>query len=100
MRQESVTAYETDAMTAFADHRIDLSTPVCYYGHKDKQLRGRKQDPVFGIEAQRDLRPGVRLHDANWRISEMYKTIWPPSHTLPACLALAVCRLTCATDQG
>ncbi|GAC1409088.1 MAG: TonB-dependent receptor [Novosphingobium sp.] len=78
VKQESVTAYEAGIKTALADRMIDLSAAVFYYDYKDKQLRGRKPDPVFGtldglvqipkshvygIEAQFDLRPfeGMRV---------------------------------------
>lgn len=72
VKQESVTAYEAGFKAPFADGRVNLSAAAFYYDYKDKQLRGRKPDPVFvtldalvqipkskvaGVEAQIDVRP-------------------------------------------
>lgn len=48
VKQESVTAYEAGFKAPFADRRIELTGAVFYYDYKDKQLRGRLPDPVFG----------------------------------------------------
>ena len=70
--QESVTAYEVGFKAPFEDGRVNISAAAFYYDYKDKQLRGRKPDPVFGtldglvqipestvagIEAQIDVSP-------------------------------------------
>lgn len=72
VKQESVTAYEAGFKAAFADGRVNISAAAFYYDYKNKQLRGRKPDPVFvtldalvqipkskvaGVEAQIDVRP-------------------------------------------
>ncbi len=48
VKQESVTAYEAGFKAPLADRRVDLTGAVFYYDYKDKQLRGRKPDPIFG----------------------------------------------------
>lgn len=72
VKQESVTAYEAGFKAPFADGRVNIAAAVFYYDYKNKQLRGRKPDPVFvtldalvqipkskvaGVEAQIDVRP-------------------------------------------
>jgi len=72
VKQESVTAYEAGFKAPFADGRVNISAAAFYYDYKNKQLRGRKPDPVFvtldalvqipkskvvGAEAQIDVRP-------------------------------------------
>lgn len=72
VKQESVTAYEVGFKAPFADGRVNISAAAFHYDYKDKQLRGRKPDPVFvtldalvqipkskvtGVEAQIDVRP-------------------------------------------
>ena len=48
VKQESVTAYEVGVKVPLDDHKIELTGAVFYYDYKDKQLRGRLPDPVFG----------------------------------------------------
>ncbi|SER84466.1 Outer membrane receptor proteins, mostly Fe transport [Sphingobium sp. YR768] len=48
VKQESVTAYEVGIKGPLADRRIEYALAGFYYDYKDKQLRGRKPDPVFG----------------------------------------------------
>lgn len=48
VKQESVTAYEIGFKAPLADRRVELTGAAFYYDYKDKQLRGRKPDPVFG----------------------------------------------------
>ena len=72
VKQESVTAYEVGFKAPFAERRVNITAAAFYYDYKDKQLRGRKPDPVFGtldglvqipksrvwgIETQIDVRP-------------------------------------------
>ncbi|MEZ5735598.1 MAG: TonB-dependent receptor [Novosphingobium sp.] len=72
VKQESVTAYEVGFKAPFAQGRVNISAAAFYYDYKDKQLRGRKPDPVFvtldalvqipkskvaGVEAQIEVRP-------------------------------------------
>jgi outer membrane receptor protein involved in Fe transport len=72
VKQESVTAYEAGFKAPFADGRVNISAAAFYYDYKNKQLRGRKPDPVFvtldalvqipkskvaGFETQIDVRP-------------------------------------------
>lgn len=46
--QESVTAYEVGIKAPIADRKLELTAAAFYYDYKDKQLRGRLPDPVFG----------------------------------------------------
>ena len=48
VKQESVLSYEVGFKAPFANRTVDLSGAVFYYDYKDKQLRGRLPDPVFG----------------------------------------------------
>ncbi|WP_066557557.1 TonB-dependent receptor [Croceicoccus bisphenolivorans] len=76
VKQESVTAYELGFKAPFANGLVNISAAAFYYDYKNKQLRGRKPDPVFvtldalvqipkssvtGVEAQIDLRPADGL---------------------------------------
>jgi iron complex outermembrane recepter protein len=78
VKQESVLAYEAGVKASVLDRKADISAAVFYYDYSDKQLRGRKPDPVFGtldglvqipksrvygVEAALDLRPlrGLRI---------------------------------------
>ena len=72
VKQESVTAYEAGIKAPFANRAVEISAAGFYYDYTDKQLRGRKPDPVFGtldglvqipksrvygVEAQINVRP-------------------------------------------
>ena len=46
--QETVTSYEFGLKAGFMDHRIQLNTAGFYMDYKNKQIRGRLADPVFG----------------------------------------------------
>jgi iron complex outermembrane receptor protein len=48
VKQESVLAYEAGFKVRLFDRAVDLSGAVFYDDYKDKQLRGRLPDPVFG----------------------------------------------------
>lgn len=48
VKQESVTAYEVGFKAPIADRALELTAAAFYYDYKDKQLRGRLPDPVFG----------------------------------------------------
>lgn len=48
VKQESVLAYELGVKIPFPGNAINLTAAVFYYDYSDKQLRGRKPDPVFG----------------------------------------------------
>ena len=48
VKQESVLSYEAGFKAPIADRRVELTAAVFYYDYKDKQLRGRLPDPVFG----------------------------------------------------
>lgn len=78
VKQESVTAYEAGVKAPFGNGLVEISAAAFYYDYKDKQLRGRKPDPVFGtldglvqipksrvygFETQIDVRPtdGLRI---------------------------------------
>ncbi|EZP79307.1 TonB-dependent receptor precursor [Novosphingobium resinovorum] len=47
--QESVTSYEAGFKTTFADRMVTLNGAAFYYDYKDKQVRGKLLDPIFGI---------------------------------------------------
>jgi len=46
--QESVTAYEAGFKTQVLDNMVNLTGAAFYYDYKDKQVRGKLADPVFG----------------------------------------------------
>jgi iron complex outermembrane receptor protein len=46
--QESVTAYEGGVKTQLFDRRVNVTSAVFYYDYKNKQVRGKLADPVFG----------------------------------------------------
>ena len=48
VHQESVLAYEVGVKAPLADHSVELTGAFFFYDYKDKQLRGRLPDPVFG----------------------------------------------------
>jgi outer membrane receptor protein involved in Fe transport len=48
VKQESVLSYEAGFKAPIADRKLELTAAVFYYDYKDKQLRGRLPDPVFG----------------------------------------------------
>lgn len=47
--QEKVIAYETGVKMPFFDHRLQFNTAAFYYDYTNKQVRGRIQDPVYGL---------------------------------------------------
>ncbi len=46
--QESVTSYEAGAKIGLFDRRVEVNSAIYYYDYKNKQLRSRTRDPVFG----------------------------------------------------
>lgn len=50
--QESVTAYEAGFKLPLLDRKVQFNAAAFYYDYKDKQLRGRIADPVFGAVEQ------------------------------------------------
>jgi outer membrane receptor protein involved in Fe transport len=46
--QESVTAYEGGFKASLADRKVQINGAVFYYDYKDKQIRGKLVDTVFG----------------------------------------------------
>jgi len=46
--QESVTAYEVGIKAPLMNRALEVTAAAFYYDYKDKQLRGRKPDVVFG----------------------------------------------------
>ncbi|MGE3599142.1 MAG: TonB-dependent receptor [Dehalococcoidia bacterium] len=48
VKQESILAYEAGFKLPFAGQRVQLNGAVFLYDYKDKQLRGRVLNPVFG----------------------------------------------------
>ncbi|VWX54157.1 TonB-dependent receptor [Novosphingobium sp. 9U] len=47
--QEKVVAYEVGFKAPLADRAVQLNAAAFYYDYKDKQVRGRVQDTVFGL---------------------------------------------------
>jgi outer membrane receptor protein involved in Fe transport len=47
--QEEVLAYEAGIKAPLADGRVSLNGAVFFYDYKDKQVRGRTLDPIFGL---------------------------------------------------
>lgn len=47
--QESVTSYEAGIKAGLFDRKVQLNAAAFYYDYKNKQVRGKTFDPVFGI---------------------------------------------------
>jgi outer membrane receptor protein involved in Fe transport len=47
--QEKVVAYEAGFKAPLLDRKVQLNGAAFYYDYKNKQVRGRIQDPVFGL---------------------------------------------------
>ena len=47
--QESVLSYEAGLKSKLASGRVTLNADVFHYDYKDKQLRGKTVDPIFGL---------------------------------------------------
>jgi outer membrane receptor protein involved in Fe transport len=47
--QESVVSYEVGFKASLLDYTMQLNGAAFYYDSKDKQLRGKLNDPVFGV---------------------------------------------------
>lgn len=47
-KQEEVMAYEIGTKLTLADRKVQFNTALFYYDYTDKQLRGRRLEPVFG----------------------------------------------------
>jgi outer membrane receptor protein involved in Fe transport len=62
--QESVTAYEGGVKTQFFDRQVSLDAALFDYEYKDKQVRGKLADPIFGaLEALINV-PKSRIYGA------------------------------------
>jgi outer membrane receptor protein involved in Fe transport len=46
--QESILAYETGVKVPAFDHKLQFNGALFYYDYKNKQLRGKVVDPIFG----------------------------------------------------
>lgn len=79
--QESLTAYEIGIKTQLFDRRLSFTSAAFYYDYKNKQVRGKLADPIFGaldalinvpksriygVEADATLRiiPGLTINGA------------------------------------
>jgi iron complex outermembrane recepter protein len=49
VKQESVLAYEAGVKASMLDRKLQAEAAVYYYDYRDKQLRGKQIDPVFGL---------------------------------------------------
>lgn len=49
VKQESVTAFEAGVKAQMFDRRIQLNAAGFYYDYKNKQIRGKLLDPIFGV---------------------------------------------------
>lgn len=49
IKQEELTAYEIGFKAPLANRRLQLNAAAFYYDYRDKQLRGRLDDVVFGL---------------------------------------------------
>jgi outer membrane receptor protein involved in Fe transport len=47
--QEELTSYEAGVKAEFLDRTVRLAAAAFYYDYKNKQVRGKEGDPVFGI---------------------------------------------------
>ena len=69
VRQESVLAYEAGVKATLLNRTLSASAALYYYDYRDKQLRGKQIDPVFGsIEALVNI-PKVRVYGGEWQLT-------------------------------
>lgn len=47
--QEKLVDYEAGFKAPLFDHRLQFNGAIFYYDYSDKQVRGRVQDPIFGL---------------------------------------------------
>jgi iron complex outermembrane receptor protein len=67
--QESVTAYEGGIKTQLFDRRANVDAAAFYYDYKDKQVRGKLADPIFGdLDALINI-PKSRIYGAEAAIT-------------------------------
>ena len=48
VKQESVLAFEAGTKATLLDRRLQLNAAAFYYDYTDKQIRGKRVDPIFG----------------------------------------------------
>ena len=60
--QESVQAYEVGIKSSLAGNSIQLNSAVFYYDYKDKQLRTKILDPIFGFLDTLDNVPKTEIY--------------------------------------
>ncbi|WP_016747205.1 TonB-dependent receptor [Rhizorhabdus wittichii] len=62
--QESVTAYEAGAKLTTADRTFTTNVAAFYYDYRNKQIRGKTLDPIFGVLNALINVPKSRLYGA------------------------------------
>lgn len=60
--QESVQAYEVGVKSSLMDNRVQLNGAAFYYDYKDKQLRTKILDPIFGFLDTLDNVPKTEIY--------------------------------------
>ena len=60
--QESVQAYEVGVKSSLMDNRVQLNSAAFYYDYKDKQLRTKILDPIFGFLDTLDNVPKTEIY--------------------------------------
>ena len=67
--QESLLDYEAGMKLQALDHRLSVESAIFYYDYRNKQLRGKLIDPVFGpLEALQNI-PKSSVHGAELALS-------------------------------
>lgn len=79
--QESLLAYEAGFKLPLADRTIQLNGAGFYYDYRNKQVRGRILDPIFGLLEKLVNLPKSRLYGAEASVT------WNPPGGLSASLA-------------
>lgn len=69
VKQESILAYETGFKLQLADRKVSINGAAFYYDYKDKQLRAKFVDPIFGSLDQLVNVPKSRVKGAEIEIN-------------------------------
>ena len=71
--QESVVAYELGVKATLLERTLQLNAAAFYYDYKDKQLRGRLDDPIFG--ALENLVNVPKSHVTGFEVGGMWQPV-------------------------
>ncbi|WP_179043324.1 TonB-dependent receptor [Sphingobium lactosutens] len=79
--QESLIAYEAGFKLPLAERTVQLNAAAFYYDYRNKQVRGRVLDPIFGLLEKLINVPKSEVYGAEWSLN------WTPPGGFSANLA-------------